>query len=202
MKIAILFNGAPGSGKDTCAKIFNDLCYLFDLDSDVRRFKDKLYKGFCSIYGLDEKDFINRYETDRIYKDTSNPVFNGMSPRQALIHYAEEIVKPRSGSNYYAQYEADKIEDENIDEKDQKYYIFSDLGFVEELEEIHRVCDEVHVFSVHRDEYDFKNDSRDYVTLPYYDKNIQYYVIENNKTKEDLIYQILELIHKYQLFSH
>jgi len=145
MKKVLLLNGPPNSGKDEVAKI---LCPV--MNASHQMFKESLYEETLKYYELERfplyyendhsiwyvKDNIqDRYEwfIDRELKETPCPDFGGKTPREALIHVSEDIIKPKHGKKYFGQKAVERLT--------EGWNIFSDSGFNEEAE---AVCDETH----------------------------------------------------------
>ena len=155
MKVIIL-NGPPGVGKDTLANNVEDLFGWPKLE-----FKTALYAETADYYGVDLISFT-MLATSRLTKEVALPTLGGISPRQALIHVSEEIIKPKYGKKLFGLKAMDSI---RMLDGVTDTVIFSDGGFVEEVEcLIEHGCD-VHIVQLHAEGFDFGNDSRNYVTV-------------------------------------
>lgn len=185
MKKLLILNGPPNSGKDTLADLlvkregFNKL-----------QFKDSLFNILASTLGMTTEEFLaNHYSRE----DKENPIFklvhNGdlMSPRQALIHMSENVIKKEFGENIFGINVAKRLKD--------GWNVTSDGGFVEELEAI---IDEIGhsnviVVRIHRDDCSFENDSRKYLhsSMSMKFKNVSFYSLLNNCNIE-LVYNVLK----------
>lgn len=164
--IAIAFNGPPGSGKDFAVEHLQN---IFSQESTHHlRFKDKLYELTKLIYHFEESDseeFLTLV-TDRKLKDLGSPRFNGLSPREALIHVSEDIIKPNFGNDYFGNALVSKaksiIEERNKKGKTFNLFLISDSGFISEFEPL---CKQIPtaLIRIHRDGHDFSGDSRKYI---------------------------------------
>lgn len=150
----ILFNGPPNSGKDACAEFVKNKFPDFEHLS----FKDKLIDDTCFYYGVDRDWFMDQYD-NRELKETPYAELGGLSKRQALIHVSEDIMKPTHGKSYFGDAVAAGMTAEG-------YYVFSDCGFVEELEPLIRTGHSIVVVQIVREGCDFSNDSRRYLPVP------------------------------------
>ena len=150
----ILTNGAPGSGKDEVA---NFLCDSFPNIFEYKAMKTPLFEWFYRIYDITEQEFFESFYT-RDKKEIPSKRFNGRSPREALIHVSEDVVKPMLGKDYWSIYATENLVEGKIN-------VFSDVGFPTEIETfVKRVENDQHpliLMKVYRDGYTFENDSRE-----------------------------------------
>lgn len=162
----IAFNGPPGSGKDYAAE------YLQQYDPSKNtyhvRMKTKLYELVYAIYCNPMRTSFDTFfllMTDRHRKDVPHKLFKGLSPRQALIHVSEDIIKPNFGKDYFGKYLAQEIEDTIklvSPFVNGLTFVISDCGFIEELKPVCEVTD-VTLVRLYREGCTFKNDSRTYL---------------------------------------
>ena len=159
MAKVIVLNGPPKCGKDTLAMQFLDYMKLVD-DANVRfcQFKDALYRETQKIFSIPDSEMDIFKERNK--KEVPNMLTNYMSPRQALIHVSETIIKPTHGRSYFGK-EALKFVDKY--NKHFDYFIFADGGFIEEVVELAKHHD-VFVVRLHNGNMDFSGDSRRYLT--------------------------------------
>lgn len=177
-KQVILINGAPNSGKDTVAKIMQQLCGY----GKIAAFKDQLYVDTAEYFGIDFELF-KRMATDRILKETKTRMLQhksgkgwftkaliflvgifsnkfAITPREALIFVSEKVVKPVFGDDCYGQKLLDTILG-----SDESHFFIPDSGFVPELFPLTGRDDvECLVIRLHRDGCDFSGDSRRLLT--------------------------------------
>lgn len=180
MKI-VLFNGPPRSGKDVSAKMLEDLLWPRGIPY---KFAKPLKVTTHSLYGLYDLPHDHFEDT----KDEPNDLFFGLSPRQAYIKVAQEMVKPVLGNDHWAKLLVNYIEPFYAT---PNVIVVSDCGFYEEIQPLKKVFGAENMIIVHmkRDGCNFKLDSRGYVTDP----DITTMEITNNGTKEDL-HKELELL--------
>src|SRR5690625_815823 len=96
----ILFNGPPGTGKDTAADYVVSLYKgCKEYNAIKLQFKDKLISLLCNIYEVHPK-YVELLLRDPKKKEVPNENFDGLSIRQALIKVSEEVIKPNYGKYY------------------------------------------------------------------------------------------------------
>ncbi|QFG06668.1 putative ATP-binding protein [Proteus phage Myduc] len=161
LNVAVILNGPPGCGKDTLANL------QAKKDSIIKRqFKDALYAHTAKYFNVGLDEFIH-FASDRVLKDSlSLSGLHGRTPRQALIHVSEDIYKPRYGSDYFGKVEADNIRELKGRMDSSFTVIYPDGGFTDEVVAIEPEFDVIVIVRLHRDGFDFSNDSRDYIYLP------------------------------------
>ena len=151
MNVTIL-NGPPGCGKDTLAKI---LCERHP--ALHKEFKEFLYAEVARWIRTTTENVRKRNE-DRSKKEL--PWILGRSVREWCIHVSERIIKPRHGEGYFGKKAANDWWGYHAP------IITSDGGFPDETIP---VCtkfgaENVMVIQLHREGYDFSNDSRRYIS--------------------------------------
>lgn len=154
-KKIVLFNGCPGSGKDTAAEFAH--CYF--KDSQIMLFKEKLFELTASIFNVPIGQLTGRMYT-RQAKEVPHFELGGLSPREALIMVSEDIIKPTMGDGYFGDTLAKRAH------KSACEYVFvSDSGFVgETMSLLNFFCPEnIMVVQLFRDGCNFKGDSRGYL---------------------------------------
>ena len=109
------------------------------------------------MYDITRECWTANY-SNREWKEAPNDKLDGMSPRQALIHVSEDVVKPERGRDYFGKMALSDILSSN-----HIVHVFSDGGFIEEIGALE--CNKVNVYVIrlHREGYSFEGDSRDYV---------------------------------------
>lgn len=157
LNTAIIMNGPPGVGKDTIADMFIDACP----GAFKKQFKERLYTDTMEEFNLTrnihQAEFMFRC-TDRMKKEEPWARLDGLSPRQALIHTSEVVIKPNQGSDYFGIAAAQDC----LFTKAQ-VAIFADGGFPDEIEPLRSIYKQVVIFRLHRDDCSFEGDSRDYL---------------------------------------
>lgn len=173
LDLCVLLNGPPGVGKDTLADA------LVTLGFDKFMFKQGLYKETAEHFQVDVTALIAR-ATDRTLKeqpwDKLKLYGKTISPRHAIIHVSEDVIKLTQGKSYFG----DLAAKECIKEK-TRFAVFSDSGFREETVSLINTFQKVIIVRLHRHGFDFSNDSRNYLrSFPHtYDL-----YLENNKQDE------------------
>lgn len=190
MDKVIIFNGPPGSGKDTGA------AYLQSKGYNHLRFKDSLIALTSLIYSVPEADIEELLES-RDGKERSDVRFGGKSLRQALIYVSEGVIKPNFGKDFFGVKAA-----HSILRSDNELHVMSDGGFETEINTFIQHGFRVLLIHIHREGHDFSGDSRQYV----YPKNLikgdgscHYFVIKNDWSIENFYAQIDSAIDTYKI---
>lgn len=175
----IILNGPPLSGKDEAAKY---LCSKLP-DFQHREFKTQLFLLTKTIWGVTEAEWDFLYTREN--KEIPTHLLGGMSPRQALIHTSETVIKPNYGTEYFGVYAAKTLAFGCCN-------VFSDGGFIDELSAIKRKAgeDNLLVVRIHRDGYTFSGDSRTYLPDSACKNIID---IDNNGSLEEFFQKILQV---------
>lgn len=163
MRVAVLLNGPPGSGKDTIADaLFGmvDIAYEITSGIEVAKFADPLY-GLCAA-AFNPTYMWGEILEDRKRKETKSDEFFGLSPREAMIWFSEEVMKPKFGKDVFG-----KLALRSLGPDDPRYhdtYVFSDSGFPEEAKVIIDALGAENVLLVRlsRAGCNFDGDSRSY----------------------------------------
>lgn len=185
MSKVVVFNGPPGSGKDTAAHAANRIASVLQNSSEVKQFKDKLFTLTAEMYSVPRDLFTGEMYT-RENKERPYITLGGLSPRQALIRVSEDIMKPAFGKDYFGKALAAEIYKE--------YTFVSDSGFMDELVPvINRVGPEnVLVVQITREGCSFDNDSRDYLDPDeLFYRNVSVVSIDNPEGQEE---EFVELV--------
>lgn len=152
MKTVIILNGCPHIGKDTIADLI-----VKQLGANKIQFKDALYEETAHYYNYDLELFTN-FASSRKFKDNNTSAFSvkhDVTPRQALIHVSEDVIKPSLGSDYFGKLSADKLKD--------GINIFSDSGgWWDEASPVIEAADKTIIVKLHREGFTFEGDSRNY----------------------------------------
>ena len=141
--VCYVFNGPAGSGKDTLASHIAGERISIAEGVRIGAAKYFKYPGLIAA------------SNDRNLKDLYNHHL-GMTPRQALIHYSEDIAKPQYGDNVF-------IHDAIVRILPHEVTKVTDMGFQHELDLICEAVDEVYLIKLYRDGCTFEGDSRNYV---------------------------------------
>ena len=153
----VIFNAPPNSGKDFLGEKLAEF-----LEGPVLRFKDTLYEDTAKYLSLNKEVFI-KLATDRRTKDApmgfGSSISPTITPRQALIHVSENIIKVDKGKAYFGETLAKRLR--------QGWNIITDGGFEEEFPPIAEASDRVYVIQLSADKCSFEGDSRDYFTYEF-----------------------------------
>lgn len=158
-KKAIIFNAPPNAGKDIAAEHIVNYLSSKGVAAYHKEVKENLFKAVKSAYGIEEDEWCYLYERER--KELPSPqlmIYNEpYSPRNAMIHMSENVLKPLFGKDVFGIMAAKSLED--------GVNVFSDGGFPEEvqciLDEVGK--DNFMLIHVVRDGCSFEGDSRNYV---------------------------------------
>jgi len=183
--VGIIFNGPPGSGKDTACEYLHRAYQARHLS-----FKQELYRIAAIVAGIypDELTFLS---TGRSTKEVPNELFilggKPVSPRAWLIHVSETVVKTFIGTDYFGKQAASRVQ--------PGVNVFSDGGFAEEALCINNVCDRLIVVTLHKDGCTFEGDSRRYFDQDFLLRHdIDWVPIENNSSIEELYEELDKLM--------
>lgn len=174
----ILFNGPPGSGKDTAAGIMVRHFTKNGIKAQEFKFAYMLKKGVHESLALSVP--VNAFEGKT--KDEPSNLFFGLTPRQAYIKHSEYYMKKVYGNSVFAllllrQLEAAKRKGITI-------ACVSDCGFSIEVDTVvdkYTIAQSV-LFRLRRHGCDFSKDSRDYLQH----SKMANYDIDNNRTLHEL----------------
>jgi hypothetical protein len=150
----VLLNGPPGSGKDSLGNYIAERTW----GGKVYKFADAVKRGTHALYGMADvnRDFFEQT------KETPNPLFDGLTPRQAYIHYSEKVVKPIFGPQWFG-----KMFVRQVTKNNTKLALVTDSGFWNEIEPVIEAFGKENVLLVriHADSRgkSFAGDSRNYV---------------------------------------
>lgn len=157
--LILLFNGPPGSGKDTAASI----CELFFRRNSIKvrgfKFAHVLKAGVHTSLGLTVP--VDAYEGAK--KDKVSDDFFGYTPRQAYIKHSEEYMKKVYGEDVFAEILAKTLE--HHAKQGLQVALISDCGFDVEVNKIsiRFKYNQCRLFRINRLGCTFKNDSRSYL---------------------------------------
>lgn len=185
----ILFNGPPGSGKDTIART----CKA-QKGGHTISFAEPLYNYLTYCLKLPYHE-IQSCKDESIFQE-----INYKTPRQEMIDFSLQWLKPRFGDDILGKILAEKAkycieyEQKTSDRKVLKQQVHADihiwipdLGFKSDvrglIQGLHSEVEdyEFHLVHLYRDGTNFDNDVRKYIDL----KNIEtksFHVIQNNGT--------------------
>lgn len=160
----ILLNGPPGIGKDTIANEFITAFAGFQ----KMEYKEGLRNATLQRYEVaDREEGLRQFEC-RKAKDSPSELFQGRTPREALIE-TDTFLKNEYGRSMAGEWAASAVQ-ANIQLCGIQNFLFSDSGFVQEAYQVAEKVDRVVVVQLHHPDFNFDNDSRDYIEIN--DKNI------------------------------
>lgn len=153
----ILLNGPPRSGKSTLAKELQT--YFGEDRCAIIGFSYHLKRMVHAIYGLPGDTDVEVFDS---IKDTSSPIFLGLSPRQAYIMWSEKAAKMFHGKDFFGRMFLRAAEANG-----HELIIVPDSGFREEAISVaERVGpDNVYLVHLNRRGTTFENDSRNFIDL-------------------------------------
>lgn len=176
-KVVVLLNGPIKCGKDTVAERMVQ-CGFVHLT-----FKAALIEHVCNEYNLSAEWWALHYTRER--KEVVCPELCGRSPRGALIHMAEQVIKPTRGDDYFAQ-----IVCRSIEQSAATLFVVSDLGFAAELNAVRERFPQTCLVHIGRAGCDWSADSRTWQRLPDSDSHF----IDNNDTLDALFVAVDRLV--------
>ena len=190
----ILLNAPKLVGKDHAAdhiveRIDHDLLSDGDDIAFKMMFKDPLYTITAAIYTVPRGELI-KDATDRVTKEVPMDKYRGKSPRQALIHTSEEIIKPHFGKTFFGDASVKimkkimkNFEDDGVG---RPFFVFSDSGFAEEAQPIidYVGVNNVLVVRIYREGHTFDGDSRRYLTKDDFIEAPEFLDVHNDRTLE------------------
>lgn len=152
----ILFNGPPGSGKDTAARYLRERFESNGIEAELLKFAGPLKDAVHRMWGLNVP--ADHFEAR---KDVPCEELGGKIPRQEYIDFSEKYAKPRYGQNHWARAGINAVR-----HSPARVAIFSDCGFQPEVNAMAQAfsVDNVYLFHISRLGATFaaKNDSRSY----------------------------------------
>lgn len=164
IRTCLILNGPPGAGKDTIADILAGMGY------DKHMMKETLYIDTANFFNVDVDELTER-ATDRILKEEPwhklllrstdhyrDIHITRVSPREALIHVSENIIKPSQGPDYFGKAAANRCIERKSD-----LAVFSDGGFAAEIPPIQAIYDKTLILRLRREGFDYAGDSRSYL---------------------------------------
>lgn len=170
----ILFNGPPGSGKDTLANALIDRLHSSHIDACLEKFARPLKDCVPAFYGISVEEFKHMDSSVEL-KAQPQDCFLGKTCREVQIAFSEDYAKPLHGKNFFGLLLAERIK-----KLGEQVVCVSDSGFSEEAETIIEEFGKENVMLVNiiRDGTTFEGDSRGYINVGCSFK----LVLHNNKT--------------------
>lgn len=181
----ILFNGPKLVGKDIAATHLETVAREEWGITTIRvEYKDALISLVCSFYDVPREEFLGLYE-DRDTKEVPVAKLDNQSPRQAMIHVSEDIIKPAMGKDCFGHALVSSLLgllDRGMLEE-RALIIIGSAGFPEEAVPLQRYfgAENVHLIRVFRDGHTYGTDSRSYIDPTLFRSCVDLYNIEGRE---------------------
>ncbi|GIW77925.1 MAG: hypothetical protein KatS3mg104_2988 [Phycisphaerae bacterium] len=157
MKVALVLNGPPRSGKDEAGK------QMAEKGAAVDKFAEPIRAMLRAVFGLSDEE-IERLKGRRSvpYRDTYLEI-DGGTLRDVMIDFSEGFMKKWFGEDVFGKMLAERIKS-----SDSTFHAITDGGFVSEMNPLVDALGKDNVFVIHlrRPGCTFDGDSRNYVRLP------------------------------------
>ncbi|ARB11245.1 hypothetical protein [Marinomonas phage CPP1m] len=177
MANVLILNAPAGAGKDTIADILSE---EFGYHQD--QFKKPMFDMAIAMSGMTETAFMQAYN-NRDEKEAKQSHLGGLSYRELMIKISEEFVKPLLGKDSFGSLASARCRNRDYEAIwGGVNIIFSDGGFIEETDKLHKDGHSVTVCRLHRDGYSFEGDSRDYIYPALYE-SFDIHLEEGNPSK-------------------
>lgn len=166
----VLFNGPPRSGKDSAAKFLQEYGHAIGRPAARHSMSDDLKQRTHAFFQPHMRDIGPQYFEN--VKDTPHDFFRGMTPRQAYIWMAEEVIKPKFGKDFFGKVLTEWCDWQILQVNKKRSRAFAlcetSTGFAYELAPLwawcaSNACHRVKLVRIHRLGHDFSNDSRQYI---------------------------------------
>lgn len=157
----LLFNGPPGSGKDTAVTVLRE---LGGIDMHMEKFARSVKEGCHGLFNLvNDEGKVLPHDTFEAVKNKPRAEFMGMTPREAYIWYSEDVMKPKFGKDIFGSLTVKRLADQNV----TGLVGITDSGFAEEAGRVIQRYGAHNTILVrlHREGHDFTGDSRSYLSL-------------------------------------
>ena len=176
----VLLNGPPGCGKDVLA----DCLELLDEDVNRCSFKDPLYDLVAAQYGV-PLGWFTKLATNRHRKESKSSHLDDRSPRGAMIHMSEGVIKPVFGRDIFGKLAVKSLVPGCTN-------VFSDSGFIEEVKPLFEAIPwaEVLLVRIHK-RGTFEGDSRNYLDPNEFHMTVD---VDNDGTGADFLREAVSKI--------
>lgn len=175
----VILNGPPGSGKDTLGSILKGV-----KGANLCSFKKPMLDIALAASGISEEEWTSRYD-NRELKEQPWDKLCGMSCRDFFKLISECWVKPSFGKEQFSKLACNQVV--------AGLNVFTDGGFKEEFNHILEEFGRRNVLLVrlHRDGFDFSEDTREYL-YPGNARQVDIYLVDGEP--ERAIEEILSLL--------
>lgn len=179
MKKIVLFNGPPGSGKDTLANGIHEI-----YESALVKFAAPIKENCRNIYGLTQNEW-DAIDGDQQAKIEPHEAFFGQTCRQVQINFSELFLKPTHGEDIFGKLVVAKIM-----RMKSELILVSDSGFRREAEVLVDKfgAENVLLVRIYRQGTTFEGDSRGYINLD--DLGVDRYELLNNGSIKEAVHQV------------
>lgn len=203
MKHIFIFNAGIGSGKDTICNELHGYLWVKDLNSYSCAFKSQLIRDTLEYYDIPVCMWSGAFKlfSDRELKETPLWLFDHKTPRQALQHVSEQVIKRKYGGHHYG-----KVLGEKIKEQDWcNISLVSDGGFTGEIIGLINLLGveeyRFHIIHINRDGCTFEGDTRKLLTKEMFHDKYQnlltFNSIDNNGKIEEAVDKALNIVLKH-----
>jgi hypothetical protein len=150
-RLAIVFNGPPGAGKDTAIVVLQELYQKAEVYQFIRPVKEKVHRDL----GLDVP--FDHFEGQ---KDTALDIFAGLAPRYAYIAESDRL-EAKHGPNILTDMYFDAVSNCKAD------LLITSCGKNSEAEKLASIfgVENTLFLRIHRQGHDFSKDVRSWVTV-------------------------------------
>ena len=196
MTTILIFNGPPGSGKDTAANYLRENAGGW---KEIRqlKFAEPIDRGIQGMFAY-SSGYTHRWNKLRHDPELKNtePFLgnNGKTAREIMIGFSEQFAKPLLGQEIFGRLAAKRIPPA----RNYYYpvlYLVSDCGFQIEYDTFSRLVADrakLHLINIEREGCNFAKDSREYVRSNGY--TTSHTVLENNKSLQAFQAETLTLL--------
>lgn len=182
--VVFLLNGPPKSGKNTLADNVNNTMkdvYGFSFAEPIKHIVGQILYGSLHVTA-------RQLATIEAHKEEVGfGSLMGKSPRDLMIAVSESLIKPMMGADYFGQVALMRLV-YLIEKHDAAFFISSDSGFLAETLPLIKFFGQKNIFVINliRDGYEFKNDSRAYLSpdLFPHEECPRFFSLTNNGTIE------------------
>lgn len=146
----ILIIGSKGSGKDYAAGLIKwGIAAKVGSKVVLDKFALPLQRAIPTLFGISGEEWEVMYNQ---HKEIPHKSLHNLSPREAVVWMAEEVVKPKFGSNFFGEVVSNKLE--NYYSRGVDLVVYSDFGFLSEWESLDKceVIDNVFVLELNSED--------------------------------------------------
>ncbi|ASP46287.1 hypothetical protein HOR87_gp29 [Marinomonas phage CB5A] len=189
MANVLILNAPAGAGKDTIAYVLSEKFRYHQ-----EQFKKPMFDIAIAMSGMTEAAFMQAYN-NRDEKEAKQSNLGGLSYRELMIKISEEFVKPLLGKDSFGSLASVRCRNRDYEAVwGGVNIVFSDGGFIDEADRLHKDGHSVTVCRLHREGYSFEGDSRDYIYPTLYE-SFDIYLEEGNPAKavNSIVYKLRDI---------